>query len=38
MVKQSLLVATNNPGKMREVSAILEGVPLRLVAPAELGL
>ncbi len=33
-----LLLATNNPGKIREFTQILEGLPLEVVAPASLGL
>ncbi len=34
----SLLIATNNPGKRREIQAILADLPLKLVLPVELGL
>ena len=30
-----LLVATTNPGKLREIEVILEGVPVRLYTLAE---
>lgn len=33
-----LLIATNNPGKMREIQAILSGLPLELLTPADAGL
>ncbi len=33
-----LLIATNNPGKLREIQAILEDLPLELLTPAGLGL
>lgn len=33
-----LLIATNNPGKVRELRALLEGVPWELVTPQDLGL
>ncbi len=33
-----LLIATHNPGKLREYSALLFGLPLELVSPDELGL
>lgn len=33
-----LLLATNNPGKLRELRAILADLPLELLAPADLGL
>jgi XTP/dITP diphosphohydrolase len=35
---QRLLIATRNPGKMREIGRILEGLPLRLVSLADLGI
>ena len=34
---QKLLVATGNPGKMREVSHILEGLPFRVLSLQDLG-
>ena len=33
-----LLIATNNPGKMREIQAILADLPLALVTPFDVGL
>jgi XTP/dITP diphosphohydrolase len=33
-----LLLATTNPGKQRELSRLLDGIPGRLVLPAEVGL
>jgi XTP/dITP diphosphohydrolase len=33
-----LLVATHNPGKLREYRALLVGLPLDLVTPADIGL
>ncbi len=33
-----LLIATNNPGKLREYKEILAGLPLELVSPADLSL
>src|SRR6476469_210206 len=35
---QPLLLATTNPHKVREYEAILAGLPLRLLTPADLGL
>lgn len=35
---KELLLATSNPGKIQEIKAILAGIPLRLLTPAELGL
>ncbi len=32
-----LLLATNNPGKLREVQEILAGLPFEVVTPAEVG-
>jgi XTP/dITP diphosphohydrolase len=32
-----LLLATNNPGKVREYKSLLSGVPFELVTPAEVG-
>lgn len=37
MTKQ-LLIATNNPGKMEEMHALLAGLPAELVTPADIGL
>ena len=36
--KRKLLVATGNPGKMREVSHILKGLPFRVLSLQNLGL
>ncbi|MEW6505234.1 MAG: RdgB/HAM1 family non-canonical purine NTP pyrophosphatase [Chloroflexota bacterium] len=33
-----LLIATNNPGKLREIQALLSGLPLELITPAAAGL
>jgi XTP/dITP diphosphohydrolase len=33
-----LLIASENPGKLVEIQAILEGLPVRLVSPRDLGL
>jgi XTP/dITP diphosphohydrolase len=33
-----LLLATNNRGKIREYTSLLEGIPYRIVTPAELGI
>jgi XTP/dITP diphosphohydrolase len=38
MAKQTLLIATNNPGKRVEFEALLHGLDARLVTPAALGL
>ncbi|MER3398602.1 MAG: non-canonical purine NTP pyrophosphatase [Chloroflexota bacterium] len=35
---KTVVLATNNPGKVREVRAILAGLPLCLKVPAELGI
>ena len=35
---KTLLIATYNPGKIAEISAILAPLPLKLITPAELGL
>ncbi len=35
---KTLLIATNNPGKIAEISTILAPLPLKLITPAELGL
>lgn len=35
---QRLLLATNNPGKVREFARILRGIPFDVVTPADLGL
>jgi XTP/dITP diphosphohydrolase len=37
-MKPRLLIATNNPGKVGELRALLSGLPLDLVVPADLGL
>ena len=34
---QSLVIASGNPGKIREIKAILQGVELEIVSAAELG-
>lgn len=34
----ALLLATNNPGKLDEMRAILESLPIELATPAELGI
>ena len=36
--KRNLLVATGNPGKMREVSHILKGLPFRVLSLQDLGM
>lgn len=33
-----LLLASQNPGKLRELQAILHGLPIQLVTPAEIGI
>jgi XTP/dITP diphosphohydrolase len=33
-----LLIATNNPGKLREYRALLKGVPFDLVSPLDIGI
>lgn len=33
-----LLLASNNPGKLRELAALLQGLPIELLRPADLGL
>jgi XTP/dITP diphosphohydrolase len=33
-----LLIASENPGKLVEIRAILQGMPIRLVSPGDLGL
>lgn len=38
MTKPKLLLATNNPGKIAELKALLEGLGLDLLTPASLGL
>lgn len=38
MIGQTLLLATNNPGKVREIEALLDGLPVKVVRPADLGL
>ncbi len=35
---QKLLIATGNPGKFREISDVLKGLPIQLVSLQELGL
>ena len=35
---KTVLIATNNPGKIAEISTILAPLPLKLITPAELGL
>jgi XTP/dITP diphosphohydrolase len=35
---KNLLLATNNIGKLREIQAILDGLPFRLLTPREIGL
>jgi non-canonical purine NTP pyrophosphatase (RdgB/HAM1 family) len=35
---RKLLIATNNPGKVREITAILATIPLELVQPKHLGI
>ena len=32
-----LFFATTNPGKLRELRRLIEGLPLRVVSPADLG-
>ena len=34
----SLLLATNNPGKLREMEAILSSLPIELVMPSQIGI
>jgi XTP/dITP diphosphohydrolase len=36
--KPGLLLATNNPGKIREYRNLLRGVPFTIITPAELGI
>ena len=38
MNRPKLLLATNNPGKLRELALLLEGAPFTIVAPAEEGI
>ena len=38
MHENKLLIATNNKGKLTEIQAILEGLDVQLVSPADLGL
>lgn len=38
MGETTLLIATNNPSKVRELRELLEGLPIKVVSPAELGL
>jgi XTP/dITP diphosphohydrolase len=33
-----ILIATNNPGKLREIQALLAGIPAELVLPRQLGI
>ena len=35
---KTLLIATNNPGKIAEITAILAPLPLKLITPIDLGL
>ena len=35
---RELLIASQNPGKLNEMRQLVEGLPLRIVGPAELGL
>ena len=35
---KTLLIATNNPGKIAEITAILAPLPLKLITPKDLGL
>ena len=35
---QTLLIASTNPGKLREMQAILQSLPVNLVLPADLGI
>lgn len=35
---KTLLIASSNPGKLIEIGALLEDLPIRLVLPAEIGL
>jgi len=37
-LKPKLLLATNNPGKLREYRSLLRGIPFEIVTPAELGI
>jgi XTP/dITP diphosphohydrolase len=37
-MKKRLLIATNNPGKVAEIQALLTGLDLELVTPADVGL
>ncbi len=38
MRRQNLLIATHNPGKMREYGRLLHGIPFRLVSLNDLGI
>ncbi len=38
MNARKLLIATNNPGKAREIGSILAAIPLELVQPKQLGI
>jgi len=37
-MKMTLLVATNNAGKLRELRQIMAGLPIKLVGPSDLGI
>jgi XTP/dITP diphosphohydrolase len=37
-LRPKLLIATNNPGKMREYRALLKGVPFEMVSPLRIGI
>ncbi|MBN2386520.1 MAG: RdgB/HAM1 family non-canonical purine NTP pyrophosphatase [Anaerolineales bacterium] len=37
-MNRHLLIATNNPGKVREIQALLAGLDISLLTPAEIGL
>ncbi len=37
-MRLKLLIATNNPGKLREYRTLLQGVPFDLVSPLEIGI
>lgn len=36
--KLKILLASQNPGKLRELQAILQDLPIQIIAPAELGI
>ncbi len=38
MPVNKLLLTTNNPGKVAEIKALLDRLPLELLTPADLGL